>query len=75
VKFGATVTLEGEDGRKKKYSIVGVDETDVARGRISWISPIGTALLSGSEGEVVTVKTPRGEEDIEILEVRYEPLP
>ena len=75
VKFGATVTIEGEDGRKRTYSIVGVDETDVARGRISWISPIGSALLNGSEGEAVTVKTPKGEEDLEILEVRYEELP
>jgi transcription elongation factor GreB len=75
VKFGATVTVEDEEGRKKTFSIVGVDETDVARGRISWISPIGTALLTGAEGEVVTVKTPRGEEDLEILEVRYDELP
>ena len=74
VKFGATVTIEGEDGRKRTYAIVGVDETDVARGRISWISPIGSALLTGSEGEVITVKTPKGEEDLEILEVRYEEL-
>ena len=74
VKFGATVSIQGEDGRKKTYSIVGVDETDVVHGRISWISPLGTALLSGSEGEAVTVRTPRGEEDLEILEVRYKPL-
>ncbi|HEY8279664.1 MAG TPA: transcription elongation factor GreB [Bdellovibrionota bacterium] len=75
VKFGATVTVEGEDGRKRTYSIVGIDETDVVNGRISWISPIGTALLTGTEGEAVTVKTPKGEEDVEILEVRYEDLP
>lgn len=75
VKFGATVTVEGEDGRRRTYSIVGVDETDVPRGRISWISPIGAALLAGSEGEAVTVKTPKGEEDLEILEVRYAELP
>ncbi len=75
VKFGATVKVAGEDGRKRKYSIVGVDETDVSNGRVSWISPIGTALLKGSEGESVTMKTPRGEEDLEILEVRYEELP
>lgn len=75
VKFGATVKVQGEDGRQRTYSIVGVDETDVVRGRISWISPIGTALLKGEEGEAVTVNTPRGEEDLEILEVRYEPLP
>lgn len=75
VKFGATVKIADESGRKKTYSIVGIDETDVANGRISWISPIGTALLRGAEGESVTMKTPRGEEDIEILEVRYEELP
>jgi transcription elongation factor GreB len=75
VKFGATVKVEGEDGRRRKYSIVGVDETDVSNGRISWISPIGAALLKGSEGESVTVRTPRGEEDLEILEVSYEELP
>jgi transcription elongation factor GreB len=75
VKFGATVTIEGEDGKKKKFSIVGVDETDVARGRISWISPIATALLKGSEGEAVTVRTPKGEEDVEIVKVEYVALP
>lgn len=75
VKFGATVSITGEDGRKRRYSIVGVDETDVANGRISWISPLATALLRGSEGDIVTMKTPRGDEDLEITEVRYEPLP
>ena len=74
VKFGATVTLQGEDGRKRTYSIVGIDETDVNRGRISWVSPIGAALLTGSEGEVITVRTPKGEEDLEIIKVRYEEL-
>jgi len=75
VKFGATVSISGEDGRKRRYAIVGVDETDVANGRISWISPLAAALLKGSRGDVVTVKTPRGEEDMEITEVSYEPLP
>ncbi len=75
VKFGATVKVRGEDGKTKKYSIVGVDETNPAHGRISWISPIGLALLQGSEGDAVTLKTPKGEEELEILEVRYEELP
>ena len=75
VKFGATVKVRGEDGRLRKYSIVGVDETDVSNGRVSWISPIGTALLQASEGDLVTLKTPKGEEDLEIVEVRYEELP
>lgn len=75
VLFGATVLVENEQGQKKKFSIVGVDETDVGRGRISWISPIGKALLQSRKGDVVTVKTPKGDEDYEILEVKYEELP
>lgn len=75
VLFGATVTVEDEDGKRKTFSIVGMDETDVARGRISWLSPIGKALLQARKGEVVSVRTPKGEEDLEIVDVRYEPLP
>lgn len=75
ISFGATVVLEDSSGRKRVFSIVGVDETRPAEGRISWVSPIGKTLLQAKEGEVVTVKTPKGEEDYEILEVRYENLP
>lgn len=75
VLFGATVSVENEGGQKKTFSIVGIDETDVARGRISWISPIGKALLQAKKGDVVTVLTPKGEEDYEILEVKYDELP
>lgn len=75
VLFGATVMVENESGQKKKFSIVGIDETDVARGRISWISPIGKALLQARKGDVVSVRTPKGDEDYEILEVKYEELP
>jgi transcription elongation factor GreB len=74
VLFGASVTVEDESGKKKKYAIVGVDETDIPRGRISWVSPMGKALLNAKLGDVVTIRTPRGEEDLEILEVRYETL-
>ncbi len=75
VLFGATVQVLGEDGRKRTFSIVGIDETDPAHGRISWISPLATALMKGSEGDVVTMKTPKGDEDLEILKVSYEELP
>lgn len=75
ILFGATVTLEDENGGKRKYSIVGVDENDVSRGRISWISPMAKALLQRKKGEVITVKTPKGEEDFEILDVKYVELP
>jgi transcription elongation factor GreB len=75
VLFGATVTVLDENGKKKKFSIVGVDETDVANGRVSWISPIGKALLQAKKGDVVTLRTPKGEEDLEILDVKYAELP
>lgn len=75
VLFGATVMVEDEDGKRRKYSIVGVDETDVANGRISWISPIGKALLQAQKGEVITLRTPKGEEDLEIVDVKYVDLP
>ena len=71
VLFGATVVVEDEEGKKKTYSIVGIDETDINRGRVSWISPIGKALLQSKKGDVVTLKTPKGEEDLEIIEVKY----
>jgi transcription elongation factor GreB len=75
VLFGATVVLETEEGNKKKISIVGIDETDVGKGRVSWISPIGKALLQAKKGDTVVLRTPKGEEDLTILEVRFEELP
>src|SRR5262245_50199043 len=74
VYFGATVTYVHESGERHTVSIVGVDEIDPARGRVSWISPIGTALLKASLGDVVTLRTPRGAEALEILDVRYDTL-
>lgn len=75
VYFGATVTYVDQSGERHAVSIVGVDELDPARGRVSWISPIGTALLKASAGDVVTLRTPRGAEEIEIVDVRYDELP
>ena len=75
VYFGATVTYVGASGERYTVSIVGVDEIDPARGRVSWISPIGTALLKASRGDAVTLRTPRGAEEIEIVDVRYDELP
>src|SRR5262245_32175223 len=75
VYFGATVTVLDESGAERTVSIVGVDELDPARGRVSWVSPIATALLKASVGDVVTLRTPRGVEELEIVSIRYEPLP
>ena len=74
VLFGATVELVGEDGRTKRYVIVGVDETDIPQGHISWISPVGRALLNQEEGDVVLVRTPKGDEEYEIKSVRFLPI-
>jgi len=71
VLFGATVTVRNEDEIEKVYRIVGVDETDVKVGKISWVSPIGQALLQAREGDFVTLKTPKGEEELEIVKVRF----
>jgi transcription elongation factor GreB len=74
VAFGATVVYENEDGAQKTVSIVGIDETDPGRGRISWISPLAKALLGRKKGDVVVLRSPKGEEDLEILDLRYEEL-
>ena len=72
--FGATVTVRGRQGEERTISIVGVDEIDTARGYVSWVSPIARALIKAREGDSVTLKTPGGTEELEILAVRYEPL-
>jgi transcription elongation factor GreB len=74
VFFGATVTVAGHDGDERTVSIVGVDEIDTARGYISWISPMARALIKSREGDVVTLRTPGGSEELEIVQVRYAPL-
>jgi transcription elongation factor GreB len=69
VVFGATVTLRDESDRERRYRLVGRDEADAARGDLSWLSPLGGALLHARVGEVVTLHSPRGEEDFEILRI------
>jgi transcription elongation factor GreB len=74
VYFGATVTVADEHGHQRTLSIVGIDEIDTERGYISWISPVARALLKAREGDSVTVRTPAGPEELEVLSVRYVPL-
>jgi transcription elongation factor GreB len=71
VLFGASVTVSDEDGESVCYRIVGVDETEPARYKISWISPIGKALLGAKIGSIVKVQTPKGETELEILDIKY----
>ena len=75
IYFGATVTYATADGEEQTVSIVGMDEVDPSRGRVSWISPIAKALLRKQSGDRVRLATPGGVEEIEVIDVRYEPLP
>ena len=73
--FGSTVKMKtGTDGAERTVTIVGLDEVDPAKGRISWISPVAKALIKAREGDTVVLKTPAGPESLEILEVRYDPI-
>jgi transcription elongation factor GreB len=71
VVFGATVTIQDEDGNEKTYQIVGEDEVDAAAGRISHRSPVGRSLLGKEKGDVVTVVRPAGEIELEIKKIRF----
>ena len=71
VFFGARVTVADADGVENTYTIVGVDEADVARGRISWISPLARALIKSRAGDSVRFQSPVGIREIEIIEVVY----
>ena len=69
--FGATVTLLRGNGSEQTVKIVGIDEIDTAKNKISWISPLARCLIKAREGDEVSLNTPEGREDIEILEVAY----
>ena len=72
VFFGATVTYVDAHGAEKTVTIVGIDEADLDRGQVSWISPIARALLKAHEGDTVALRTPTGIEEIEVVEIRYQ---
>lgn len=72
--FGATVTLEDEQGAETRYAIVGEHETDAERGRISYRSPLGAALLKRSIDDEVVLDTPRGKRRLTITNVEYKSI-
>ena len=69
--FGATVRYENAAGDEKAVTIVGLDEIDLDRGRISWVSPLAKALMKAGEGDTVVLRAPGGTERLEILDVSY----
>ncbi len=71
IVFGATVTLIDEDDKSQIYQIVGEDETDVQKGRISWKSPVAKALLGKNEGDEITIHRPSGEAFFVIEKVEF----
>jgi transcription elongation factor GreB len=73
--FGATVTYANGRGEEHTIEIVGIDEADLAVGRVSWISPIARALLKAREGDIVELRTPAGPDSIEVVAIRYKDAP
>jgi transcription elongation factor GreB len=75
VFFGATVCYADPAGAERTVCIVGLDEVDLDRNHVSWVSPLARALMKSGEGDVVTVHAPGGTQRLEVLEVRYDQIP
>lgn len=71
VAFGATVTVEDDEGKKHDYRIVGEDEADPDKGLVSYVSPLARALADGKVGDLVTWRRPVGDIELEILAIKY----
>ncbi len=71
VFFGATVTYLNSAGSEQSITIVGIDELDPLKGKISWVAPVARALTKSREGDVITLTTPAGVDELEILRVTY----
>ncbi|MEY3904027.1 MAG: hypothetical protein RL189_3333 [Pseudomonadota bacterium] len=71
VRFGATVTIEDENGQRRVYQIVGEDEIDLAAKKISWKSPVGAGLLKAKKGDELEIETPRGPMFFTVIDYHY----
>ncbi|WP_417834364.1 transcription elongation factor GreB [Thalassospira xiamenensis] len=71
VFFGATVTYVNARDEEVTIRIVGEDEAESLKGKISWISPVARALMKAGVGDVVPLRTPAGEDELEVLEISY----
>jgi transcription elongation factor GreB len=72
VRFGASVSVVLPNGAERHYRIVGVDEANAREGRVAFVAPIARALLGKSVGEEACVRTPHGEESLEVIAIRYD---
>lgn len=75
VFFGATVRYANAAGTERVVSIVGTDEVDLDRNHISWVSPLGRALMKSEAGDRVTLQAPGGTEYLDVLDVCYQRIP
>lgn len=73
--FGATVTYRDDGGQEQIVSIVGVDEVDINRRYISWMSPLARALMKAAVGDRVVLRAPKKTEHLEVLDIDYAPIP
>jgi transcription elongation factor GreB len=71
VFFGATVTYENQAGEQHTVTILGIDELDPLNNKISWVAPVARALTKAREGDSVTLQTPAGVEELEVVRVTY----
>jgi transcription elongation factor GreB len=71
VFFGATVTYANGRGTEMTITIVGIDEADLDRGQVSWLSPVARALMKAYAGDIVELRAPAGVEQIKVLAIRY----
>lgn len=75
VFFGATVTYSDAAGHEHTVRIVGIDEVDVHRRYISWVSPLARALMKAATGDRVVLHTPTKTEPLDVVDVEYVPIP
>ncbi len=72
IRLGATVKVEDTEGKQRELQIVGVDEADAAQGRVAFTAPLARALLGRRVADIVSVRTPAGEDELTIVGVAYE---
>jgi transcription elongation factor GreB len=71
VRFGAEVRVKNGMGTERAYRIVGVDEADAASGAIAFVAPLARSLLGKRVGDAALVRTPAGEDELEVVAITY----
>lgn len=72
VRFGAKIRVRNEAGNERTYRIVGVDEADAANGAVAFVAPLARSLLGKRVGDAALVRTPAGEDELEVLAIDYD---